>query len=332
MRYFGSKFSTLEQLGALIRPRAPSGTFCDAFGGVGTVGSYFKSLGYQVWSGDVLTFAHCFQVAKVKLRRLPAFKELRNAYRISCTDDLMRALRGKRSDRSWFVQNYAVERKFFTLGNAQEIERIWKTINKWNAAGLLTSDEHAVLVASLIQSMDQVANTAGTYYAYLKSWHRKANQAFSMNLVRPSPGPFGGVCHLGSAQDLVASRRFNILYLDPPYNERSYPHYYHLPETLARGERPKIHGVSGIPNIGPERSPFNDPKKAAGALTSLVEVARFKWLAFHYADDGLITPEEVRRILRQHGRVEEFKLTSKGYTTKTSKRTVAHRLYLLKHA
>ncbi len=331
MRYFGSKYSTLAQLATIFKARVPRGTFCDAFGGVGTVGAYFKTLGYRVSTGDVLLFAHCFQVARIRCQRMPAFRRVREELGLKSGASIIEALtQGRRRD-GWFVQHYAKERKFFTLANAQEVERVWKNILAWRDAGWLSANELAVLMASLIHAADQVANTAGTYYAFLKQWHRKAERPFRMELLRSTQGSHGGTCHLGPAYTLVAQRKYDLLYLDPPYNERSYAHYYHLPETIARGVRPCVGGMAGVPVNGLERSVFNDPNNAATALRKLLETARFRWLAFHYADDGIISRVEVRKILNEYGRFEEFVLQSRGYTTKRIARQVPHRLYMLKH-
>ena len=89
MRYFGSKFSTLPQLGEIIHARVPSGTFCDAFGGIGTVGAYFKALGYRVWTGDVLLFAHYFQVARIHRQKRPAFHRLRRELGLMATEGVL---------------------------------------------------------------------------------------------------------------------------------------------------------------------------------------------------------------------------------------------------
>ena len=59
MRYLGSKTLLLENIAYLIENYHQS-TFCDPFGGIGTVGSYMKTKGYKVLSGDLLNFAHCF--------------------------------------------------------------------------------------------------------------------------------------------------------------------------------------------------------------------------------------------------------------------------------
>lgn len=331
MRYFGSKVSTVENVYRLIEEKIPHGTVCDPFGGIGTVGSFFKSCGYSVWTGDILTFAFYFQIARVLLNRAPAFVKLLRALNKKKSTAIIDLLNDAKCRNGWFIDEYALKRHFFTVENARRIEACRKRIYEWDAAGLLNGNERAVLLSSLINSVDRVANTAGTYYAYLKTWHRKALRPFSFSLLPCTRGNSKNHCLLGDARDLVGQRAFDILYLDPPYNERSYGHYYHLPETIARGECPTVHGKSGMPNSTKTISAFNSPSKVREALKELLQKARFKLLAFHYQDDGLISKQELRRIFTGYGDVSEFILNSKGYTTTNSMRVVKHRLYLVTH-
>jgi len=229
------------------------------------------------------------------------------------------------------VDEYAHRRQFFTRENARRIQGCWNTIRNWARQAWLTEEEEAVLIASLINSMDKVANTAGTYYAFLKNWHRKALKPFRFELIEPDRGSERCECFHGPAQAIVEQRPCDVLYLDPPYNARNYARYYHLPETLALGRTPPVDGQAGVPSTMPLRSSFNDARYATTALRVLLEAARFTLLAFHYSDDGLIPREAIRVLLREHGEVEEFSLTSRGYTTEKTPREVNHRLYLVRN-
>ena len=42
MRYFGSKVSSVEKIYQIISAIIPSGSLCDPFGGIGTVGSFLS--------------------------------------------------------------------------------------------------------------------------------------------------------------------------------------------------------------------------------------------------------------------------------------------------
>jgi adenine-specific DNA-methyltransferase len=192
---------------------------------------------------------------------------------------------------------------------------------------LISHHEVAFLLASLINSADLVANTAGTYYAYLKKFHRKAAKDFRFDLLIPAHGPEGH-SFFGDAIDLVRQREYDVLYLDPPYNDRCYAGYYHLPETLALGRWRNVHGKSGVPKSSPH-SDFNSPIRAADTLRELLESARFKLLVFHYSDGGIIAPQVVRNILRKYGRYRSFKLQATGYTTNSINREITHRVYVI---
>ena len=331
MRYFGSKSSTVEHIYKLVTDIIPSGTICDPFGGIGIVGAYFKRKGYRVLCGDILTSAHYFQIARIERNRTPSFKRLRQALKFSSVDEVVASLNQGRGRDGWFANEYGTKRKFFTTINATRINECRLKINKWWNDGLLSLSEHAVLLASLINCMDKVANTAGTYYAYLKTWYRKASKPFHFELLRPTGGNPECRAFLAEARDVVAKVNCDVLYLDPPYNQRSYSKYYHLPETIARGEAPRVYGKSGIPHVKRPDSDFNSLSKAKKALGELLTNANFKLLVFHYSDNGIISHKEISAVLEMFGRPEEFVINTKGYTTAQNPRDTTHRLFLLEN-
>lgn len=332
MRYFGSKVSTLNSLYEIIKDRVPEGVFCDPFGGVGSVGSFFKSKGYNVWCGDVLTFAHYFQIARIKLSRPLYFRRLTKHLGLDNYNEIVRYINSESSKDGWFVREYSLNRNFFTIENAKRIQTCRRLIINWAQKGLLNFNERAVLLASLINSMDKVANTAGTYYAYLKKWHRKAIKSFSFEFISPTPSSSKGWCFNGPAKKLIKKRCYDIIYLDPPYNQRSYAHYYHLPETIALGTTPKTYGLSGIPKNRATISEYNSPVTVKSSFEKLLEDSNFKLLVFHYADNGILSPHSIRDILSNYGKIEEILIDSKGYTTTKISRNIKHRLYLVHNA
>ncbi len=329
MRYIGSKVSVIEDLYKLISGRVPKGFFCDPFGGVGTIGSYFKSKNFKVYSGDFLTFANFFQIARITQDGPPKFSVLCDAMKIKNHGEAINILNNLEGKDGWFTKNYAYKRKFFTLQNGKKIEACLQAIKIWRERRWLSYEENAILIASLINSMDKVANTAGTYYAYLKKWYRKATRPFNFKLIPYTPGNPYCRCFLCDAIDLVKRYKFDIIYLDPPYNERSYADYYHLPETVALSETPNVQGKSGIPHVKRTKSAFNRRDKALSALSNILNIARFRLLVFHYSDDGIIRPDELRNLFHEFGTVDEYLIDSVGYTNKSESRTIKHRLYLV---
>jgi adenine-specific DNA-methyltransferase len=328
LRYIGSKASVVDALYDVAIRKSGIGSMCDPFGGMGIVGSYFKARGFSVTTGDHLTAPYCFQTASIGLQRQLSFSKVRNALDLADVASLVHHLNGLQGIDGWLVREYSARRPCFTERNAKHIEACRKVIGRWNRRNLLTANEHRVLLASLINSMDRVANTAGTYYAFLKSWQRKALLPFEFRLLKPTPGRNKGKAVLADALTLVGEQAYDLLYLDPPYNTRRYSRYYHLPETIARSETPPSNGMSGVPQRERPSSAFNDPKKALIALEELLSVARFRLLMFHYSDDGIIKPKDVLSLLRSYGRTERHALDALGYsTTLHTRRTVPHILY-----
>lgn len=333
MRYFGSKASTCDLVLAVAKKLVPHGTFCDPFGGIGVMGSFFKSNGYHVWSGDLLRNAYNFQVARIVYNRVPSFSQLKSYAGFERTEEIVAFLNGARTNGSWFEREYSKSRKFFTRENASKIAGCKKHIDQWVRLKLLSENEEALLVSSLVLCMDKVANTAGTYYAFLKNWYRKSLRPFTFELIPPTKGGGSGRAFHEEAATLVARKDFDLLYLDPPYNERCYPSYYHLPETIALHIEPEVSGKAGLPITGMrEKSPFTVKSLAVDAFEQLLENARFRYLLVQYSDNGIISKRTMRGLLRKYGRLSEMKIKAKGYTTTSRPRVDYHRLFLVNNA
>jgi adenine-specific DNA-methyltransferase len=63
------------------------------------------------------------------------------------------------------------------------LDAIREKIAEWSADGSIDVAEEAYLLTALVFAADKVANTAGTYYAHLKSLSRKAVK--TLELVPP---------------------------------------------------------------------------------------------------------------------------------------------------
>ena len=331
MRYFGSKGSVVDAVHRMVKPVLPNGSFCDPFGGIGIVGRHFKTVGYRVTSGDVLLFAHMFQIASINRSGILPLSKVTAALSLRSASQVETYLNEGRGRHGWFVEEYAVNRAFFTVENARRIQRCWKLITSWHKDNLTSEKEHAVLMASLIDSMDKVANTAGTYYAYLKTFNRKALRPFMYRLLPPTNGPIGNAVQ-SDALGLVQRAKYDILYLDPPYNERDYSAYYHLPETIASGRAVELTGRCGTPRSSRAKSRFTKPGEVQSAIAELLHASRFRLLVFHYSDEGLLSPSELRALLRPLGRVQKSSLDALGYRTTPGERSTGHSLYLVEHA
>jgi adenine-specific DNA-methyltransferase len=327
MRYLGSKAGVLRQVEELVPTASRGATFSDPFGGIGIVGAHFRAKGYEVHSGDILECAHAFQTARLCFANPPMPETLCNYLGLSSADEFVGYLNRLPPVRGWVVREFSDRRRYFTQGNALKIDAVRRELWRLHRAGVLVGPELRFYLASFISSADFVANTAGTYYAHLKRWDRKAERPFGMKLIDLPTGPLGSA-YLTDAVNLVSSRNYDVLYLDPPYNARDYAGYYHLPETFATGRRPRPKGKSGVDQAPRPVSAFVRPKTATASVQELLRLATFKRLIFHYSDQGLVDRQRVRAALSDHGDVTEHVIRATGYSSSGSRET-AHRLYLV---
>lgn len=333
-RYFGSKHSSAAQVATLSTQGFSGSTAADAFGGLGTIGAVLKSSGFQVTTCDVLQMPNAFQHARIVCQSRPRFTRLRQQTELKTAEDVLQHLNTRRAERSWLVSEFSEKRQFFTKENATRIAGAWNAIRRWEEAGWLTESDRKFLVASFLNSMDPCANTAGTYYAYLKHWHRKALRPFQMKWIPVQEGVGGGQAMIGDALDCLKGKHFDLLYLDPPYNSRDYSRYYHLPESLASLKRPTTNpdSVSGVPKQMLPASPLIRNSAEAIYLDKLISEVYWKRLVVQYCDGSHIPMGDLREILHAKGRVQEHILPSLGYTTSAKARQHSHHVFIVDHA
>ena len=220
-------------------------------------------------------------------------------------------------------------RLFFSEANARMIDAIKGRVADWCSQSLLDPDEEAYLRATLILAADRVANTAGTYYAHLKTLGRKALKPIELKLPPTTASGASGGCHNADALTVVEATETDVLYLDPPYNERDYAGYYHLPETLAWGDAPVATGRSGVPRARTEKSRFYRTAQAANALSQIIAKAKARHIVVHYTTEGIIPHNRIVDSLGGRGRVRFEDRSVRSYTSRSSDgaKKAWHRLY-----
>ncbi len=326
MRYLGSKTLLLGEIGNIVEEYKKEGVFCDPFGGIGTVGNFMKKKGFEVIAGDILYFAHCFQLATIENNGEIDYKKVKETLSVKTNNEIEYYLNTLSRRDGWLVEEYARKRKFFTEENAKRIQACIDCIQTWRCQNLLQDKEYKVIIASLIQSFDKVANTAGTYYAFLKEFYRKAKNSFSFKLIQPYESKKECHSYLIDAERLVKRNNCDILYLDPPYNERNYGRYYHLPENIAKGIKPIPIGKSGVYVENLIDSPYNKKAEATENFQMLIDNTSAKCIIFHYTDNGIIKINDAREIMGAKGKVDEFYFDCKGYNTVSNKEKCRHHI------
>lgn len=343
MRYIGSKAATLNQIyEAVDAVSCGYESFCDPFAGTCTVSHFFKSKGMRTVTGDLLELSYVFQRALLYLNRTPSFEGLLNLGEFRCTPKrasgartVINYLNTLPARVGYFSDNYsprgANHRMFFTVQNAGRIDATREQIRQWRNSGLINRDEECYLLACLVDAADRVANTAGTYYAFLKSFYRKALLPLQLRLIPVLNNSQRNDVARIEATALVERTQTDLLYLDPPYNGRDYGAYYHLPETLVRDDNPEIAGRSGIRTTGRlPRSAFCTSNGARTALAKTISLANCQCVVVHYAVDGLVSHHDILEMLRKRGSTTWKFCKTRRYSARKSlvNNSVNTRLYV----
>lgn len=304
LNYIGSKKTLFDTLDKVFKKYVTKDTvFGDLFAGTGTV-SYLIQERYHcpVITNDLQYYAYVLNRA-ILTRYTNKEKQL-VMQKIAEYNQLPGC-------NGFMSRHYAPpKRMYFTRANARRIDAM--RIRLEQERPHLPEKVYFYLLASIVVAADKVANTSSVYAAYLKEYKPSAQKPIQL----PEPEFPDGVpvnrWYNGDALEVVQKFECDVLYLDPPYNTRQYADYYHILETVARYDAPRIHGKTGIRDEL-QRSSFSSAAEVENAFRALIGKVRSKVLIMSYNDEGILPHDVLRKILRTHGRVKLYKIPYKKF-------------------
>jgi adenine-specific DNA-methyltransferase len=319
------------------------------FSGTSNVAHFFKRKGYKVFSSDLLYFSYCMQYAYIKNNTSPEFKAIlkqKNTNNVdlisSPLDNVLDLLNKANPIRGFIYDNYSTggtshlekSRMYFSDYNAQKIDAIRMQIENWNNQNLLSQEEYFILITCLIESVSFYSNVSGVYAAFQKKWDKRALKKF---LLRPIELVFNkkeNEVFNTDSMNLIGKIKTDILYLDPPYNQRQYAPNYHILETIAKYDSPVTKGITGMRDYTSQKSSFCSKNTALESLGSIAKNGKYHYLILSYNSEGIMQSEKIIDILKNYGNVElvefeylRFKSNSNG-DSKTKKH-IKEQLYIL---
>lgn len=319
MNYIGSKYSLLPFLYSEVYRTVADGSekvFCDLFAGTGAVGRHFKRHGLRVIANDIQYYAYALNKAYIEINEPPSFEGLRKEYSTEIEkhktlfdDSTMQTLRFVNSlpgIRGFIAENYGPtgNRLYYTEENAEKADAIRQSIEVWRSASVIDEQECYYILCSLLEAIDQVANTASVYGAFLKKFKQSALKPLTLKPLELSNHVKGCQVFNRDANELIEKIECDVLYLDPPYNHRQYGANYHVLETIAAYDNPNLTGVTGMRDY--PRSRYCQQKSAREAIEHIVRTARAKHILLSYNDEGLLSLEDVHRVLSIRGEPKTF--------------------------
>lgn len=293
----------------------------DLFAGTACVAEMFKSLGARVISNDYLKMSYCIQIQKVKLNQAPFEDDFYH--------ELISEMNSLKGVEGFFYSNYTLEgtlneeypRNYFSAENARKIDAIRELINNLEQDGLINQDASFLLKADLIEAVTRISNTAGTYGAFLKKDDPRKYKPLMLTASEFVDNGHLNQCYCENAESLVHKLSGDLLYLDPPYNSRQYPPYYHILETIACGDSPAIYGLTGRRPYSDLMSDFCRKDAAFDALFNMVRNADFSNVLVSYNTEGIIDISQFVDALSNDYCVETFYMDYRRYSSNAETRS-----------
>src|SRR5690606_33470241 len=224
-------------------------------------------------------------------------------------------LNSKDIKENYFSKNFGG--KFYEKDVSKLIGHIREDIE--NRKSKLNEKEYAILLTSLIYTIDRLANTVGHFDAYIKK--PIAKRPLNFRLIQTEDFA-GAKIYREDSNQLVRKIKGDIAYIDPPYNSRQYSRFYHIYENLVKWEKPKLYGVALKPE--PENMSKYCTVKAKDTFQDLVENLDVKYLAVSYnntykskskSSKNKIKYEEIVEILKRIGKNNIFEQSHKYFNT-----------------
>ncbi len=312
-RYIGSKLRIADDIISYIGvPTQTSGYFIDAFSGTGIVASKAADLGWKIKINDMMEYATIMSEAQLlSISDVPFIKLGGYENAISLLNET--------KDEGLVWREYSpaslgfcgIERKYYSEENAKKIDGATKLIHLWKSDKTINDKEFALLMSTLISAVNDVANIAGTYGCFLSKWTEQSLRPLELTPLELRKQP---ICYQVSNLDVfsVISNYNDIVYLDPPYTKRQYASYYHILETIVKGDNPNVSGIAGLRPWKDNASVFCYKSKALSALSDLIIKQQAHRVIVSYSDDGHINLDDLYEHLKLHGNVKIIEVASIG--------------------
>ncbi len=297
MNYIGSKYSLLPFLEKVIHQIAGDDlgdkVFCDIFAGTGIVGRAFKPNVGKVISNDWEYYSYVLNRNYIGNHREISGKDKYIEY-LNSLDGI---------DDGFIYLNYCLGsgsgRQYFSDVNGRKIDAVRQQIERWKTSGEISDDLYYFLLCSLLESADKLANTASVYGAFLKHLKSSARKPLFIEPALYTINDRGHEVYCENANELISNIQGDILYLDPPYNARQYGANYHMLNTIAEYKPFTPKGKTGLREYS--RSSYCGKKSVTEAFEDLIRKARFRYIVLSYNNEGLMSLEDIKRIMSRYG-------------------------------
>ena len=305
MNYIGSKYRLFDFINTTIHSIVgidiSEKIFCDLFAGTGIVGKNFKTKVKKVIANDFEYYSYVLNKNYIE-----------NNKQILNKEKYINKLNTLEPINGFIYKHYCIgggnNRQYFSDINGQKIDAIRQQIEKWKIKKEIDDNLYYFLLASLLESSDKVANTASVYGAFLKHLKNTAQQIINIKSAEYSLDNNYHQVYNEDSNELIKKINGDILYLDPPYNNRQYGSNYHILNTIAKYDNFTPKGKTGLRNYN--KSQYCSKKTVKESFEHLIKNANFKYIFLSYNNEGLMSVNDIKNIMSKYG---IYDLKTKNY-------------------
>jgi adenine-specific DNA-methyltransferase len=110
--------------------------------------------------------------------------------------------------------------------------------------------------------------------------------------------------------ELVKNTSHQVVYLDPPYNERQYSANYHVLETIAKYDNPVLKGKTWMRDYSKQKSLYCKKAEVKASFRELVQDIDAQYIFLSYNCEWLMSHEDIKEIMSE---VWEYGVFKKEY-------------------
>ncbi|OHD11834.1 MAG: hypothetical protein A2Y34_11510 [Spirochaetes bacterium GWC1_27_15] len=309
-------------------------SFLDLFAGTGVVSRLAKTLGFEVFTNDWEYYSYIMNKAFIEINKdfleksFSTFGGVKNVINILNNlnelkeeDKYISLYYCPKSDETPDLDN---ERMFYTNYNGRKIDAIRAKIEEWKKNSIITEEEETFLLALLLYEASTRSNTSGVFKAFHRGFGGSNGDALTrilkkLELSVPELAN-GKKCSVFNDDAVSLSERmknmeFDVVYLDPPYNQHQYGSNYHLLNTIALNDKPEVNkniyldgkkiNKSAIRKDWIKtKSSFCYKDSAKKDFEKMIKNLNANYFLISYSIDGIIPFEEMLEILSQKGKLD----------------------------
>ncbi len=312
----------------------------DLFAGSGSVSRLLRTFELDVHSNDIEYYSHILNYAHNVILPSDEKHMFKHFGGIDNTLDILNDMPTISESNRYISEYYAPkddlnpdvihERMFYTQENARIIDTVRHAIENMYINESIDKNEYYYLLARLIYEAATHSNTSGVFKAFHCGFGGRARDALNriMKPISMTKLPLYGDIR-GSSSNMEAGEflrkskaSFDIVYIDPPYNQHQYGSNYHLLNTIARWDKPVVNkdimvagkktNKSAIRRDWTNtRSEYCYKHRAEVAFKDMISSIDAKHILVSYSTDGIIDYDNFIEILTSRG---DLSIATKEHT------------------